>query len=126
MSPDTRRELWVPIGVTAGLGVAACAVALRDPHVSGAWGFCPFFALTGLYCPFCGGLRGTYDLMHGDVAASFAQFPFLLPLLAWMAFLIGAWALAIVRARPITRWVWISGVLLAIPWAAWALLRNLG
>jgi hypothetical protein len=40
-------------------------VALRDPHVPGAWGFCPFLALTGRPCPLCGGLRAVYDLAHG-------------------------------------------------------------
>lgn len=58
---------WVPIGVgAAALGV----LALRDPNQSGSYGFCPLHALTGLDCPFCGGLRGTYALLHGDVATA--------------------------------------------------------
>jgi hypothetical protein len=50
----------------AALGV----VAVRDPNQSGSYGFCPFHALTGLDCPFCGGLRGTHALLHGDVATA--------------------------------------------------------
>ncbi len=51
-------------GVIAGLGV----LAVRDPHQSGSYGLCPLNALTGLDCPFCGGLRGTHALLHGDVS----------------------------------------------------------
>ena len=46
------------------VGVGALGVlALRDPHVSGSYGFCPFRELTGLWCPLCGGLRATNDLV---------------------------------------------------------------
>src|SRR6476619_1391365 len=43
---------------------------LRDPHASGSWGYCPFYALTGLYCPGCGGLRAVNDLTNGDLTAA--------------------------------------------------------
>jgi hypothetical protein len=50
----------------AAAGLSGCAaVALRDPHVPGSWGFCPFLAVTGLPCPLCGGLRAVHDLMWG-------------------------------------------------------------
>ncbi|MGN6299905.1 MAG: DUF2752 domain-containing protein, partial [Angustibacter sp.] len=51
--------------VAAAAGVAA--VAVRDPHTPGAWGFCPFLRLTGRPCPFCGGLRAVNDVLHGDL-----------------------------------------------------------
>ncbi len=31
---------------------------------------CPFKWLTGWNCPFCGGLRMTHDLLHGDLVAA--------------------------------------------------------
>jgi hypothetical protein len=31
---------------------------------------CPSRLLLGLDCPFCGGLRGTQDLLHGDLAGA--------------------------------------------------------
>lgn len=61
--------LW---GGLAG-AVASAVVAVRDPHVPGAYGTCPFLAATGLPCAGCGGLRATHDLLHGDVGAAFAQ-----------------------------------------------------
>lgn len=53
----------------AGLG-AAVLVRLRDPHRAGSYGYCPFHALTGLWCPGCGGLRAANDLTRLDVGAA--------------------------------------------------------
>lgn len=64
MTSTTRRhrDRRTIVGLATS-GVAGLTVlALRDPHVSGSYGFCPFRALTGLWCPLCGGLRATHDL----------------------------------------------------------------
>jgi hypothetical protein len=58
---------WSPVALGAG---ALVLVYVRDPNQSGSYGFCPLRALTGWDCPFCGGLRGTHDLLHGDVASA--------------------------------------------------------
>lgn len=39
---------------------------------------CPFHAMTGLYCPLCGGQRLVLALAHGDLAGAWAQNPLLL------------------------------------------------
>ena len=41
---------------------------------------CPFFWITGLKCPFCGGLRATHELTHGNLKSAF-QFNALLVLM---------------------------------------------
>lgn len=64
-----RQRLRAPLVTAAGLGAAALALHLRDPHVPGSWGYCPSAAL-GFWCPGCGGLRGVNDLTHGDVVAA--------------------------------------------------------
>ncbi|HTN79611.1 MAG TPA: DUF2752 domain-containing protein [Acidimicrobiales bacterium] len=49
---------------------------------------CPFHAMTGLYCPLCGSLRGVGDLAHGHVMAALGSNLLLvvtLPLMAWGA-----------------------------------------
>jgi len=54
--------------LTAAAGLAGClALALRDPHGPGSWGWCPFLLLAGRPCPLCGGLRAVADLEHGRV-----------------------------------------------------------
>ncbi|MGH8970052.1 MAG: DUF2752 domain-containing protein [Actinomycetes bacterium] len=66
------RLRWRVLGagsVAAALGY----LALVDPHQAGRYPVCPFHALTGLWCPGCGGLRATHDLLHGDIAAAVGQ-----------------------------------------------------
>ncbi|GAA4354390.1 DUF2752 domain-containing protein [Angustibacter luteus] len=64
------RRTAAPAAVAGGVAALALALALRDPHVAGSWGHCPFLALTGLPCPFCGGLRAVWELEHGSLSAA--------------------------------------------------------
>lgn len=71
--PDLRGGLMrakVPLLLAGGIGVATLALHLRDPHQSGTWGYCPLYALTGVYCPGCGGLRAVNDLSNLDLAGA--------------------------------------------------------
>jgi hypothetical protein len=59
------------IGVVLLGGVAVgSALLLLHPPVAGAYPICPFKALTGLDCPFCGGMRAVASLLHGNIAAA--------------------------------------------------------
>ncbi|MGW6131641.1 DUF2752 domain-containing protein [Cellulomonas sp. NPDC055163] len=105
-----RAPSWVGAGrarvraarapLTAGaLGAAAVVlVGNVDPHRPGSYGACPLRALTGLYCAGCGGLRATYDLVHGDLAGAWGMNPLwvlLVPVVLglWAAWLARRWAL---------------------------------
>ena len=69
MTPRTRR-LMAPIAV-GGVSLAAVAyVGLVDPNTPGHYPLCPTKALTGLDCPFCGGLRAMHALAHGDLGSA--------------------------------------------------------
>jgi len=111
----------------AAAGAGALALLLRDPHVHGAWGLCPFHALTGWYCPTCGGLRATADLLHGDLAGAWTENP------VWVVtvpVLVVAWVVWVVRrwhGSQQVRWprwpVWVAvgvyavfGVVRNMPW----------
>ena len=59
MATRTVRELTL---LAAGLAGAGTVLVIRDPHGHGSFGICPS-RLLGLYCPGCGGLRGTHDLL---------------------------------------------------------------
>ena len=61
--------MTAPVATIAGLAAATVALHVRDPHVSGSWGYCPL-SLLGIYCPGCGGLRAVNDLTHGDLAGA--------------------------------------------------------
>jgi hypothetical protein len=97
---DTAASRWrgarAPVLVAGGLLAASVVLHLRDPHSSGSYGFCPWLALTGTYCPGCGGLRAVNDLTHGDVlgaASSNLLFVASLPFLAvwWLRSLADGW-----------------------------------
>lgn len=48
----------------AGLTLGTAATVLFTDR--GIWPKCPIYALTGFYCPGCGGLRATEALLHGN------------------------------------------------------------
>jgi Protein of unknown function (DUF2752) len=68
----------------AALGVGA-VVFFFNPSAYVFYPACPFHALTGLYCPGCGGTRALYQLLHGHVLLALkdnALFVLMLPMLA--------------------------------------------
>jgi hypothetical protein len=85
-----RRMLGPALGI-GGLAAATLALHFRDPHAHASWGLCPLYALTGIYCPGCGGLRAVNDLGNGDIlgaASSNLLFFVSIPLIVFM---LGRW-----------------------------------
>lgn len=130
---STVRALRAP-ALAAALGLVAAAVLhVRDPHDSGAYGFCPFQRLTGLPCPGCGGLRAVNDLTRGDVVGALSSNA---AVVVMVSAAVVAWTVWVVRrvrgdhaARPVvvgTRSALVVlavlvvfGVLRATPWGSW-------
>ena len=74
------------------MGLAGAALLrIRDPHVDGAYGYCPFHAITGWWCPACGGMRAVNDLTHGDVVAALSSNVFVPPLVVAGVLLLVRW-----------------------------------
>lgn len=67
---DRVRSLRAPSGAAAGLAAAVTYLAVVDPHEPGHYPVCPFYYLTGMYCPGCGALRAVHDLAHADLAGA--------------------------------------------------------
>lgn len=58
--------------ILLGLAVpAAAALVLLYMHLGGVGLKCPFYELTGLYCPGCGSGRAVFSALHGRFAESF-------------------------------------------------------
>lgn len=60
---------WTPLRAAAVAGSATALVVAFDPvhrHVP----LCPMRALTGWWCPLCGGLRAVDSLAHGQFGAA--------------------------------------------------------
>jgi len=89
-----RHPAAAPLGLLAAGLVGAAWLWTRDPHLPGqALPFCPWYRLTGLRCPGCGGTRMAWDLLHGDLLAAWHDNAALLLALPFVA----AWWLTRLR-----------------------------
>jgi len=91
--PASRPAWWGPVLTGAAVVAGTVYTAVLDPNTSHAFPLCPLKLITGLDCPFCGGLRATHALAHGHLVEAAGHnllfvlaVPFLV--LAW-----GAWLL---------------------------------
>ena len=64
-----------PAAVALATAAGTTYIALNNPHDTGGTFVCPLFAMTGVYCPGCGGTRAVYDLAHGDIAGALSMNP---------------------------------------------------
>lgn len=93
--PRSRR-LVAPLATAAGVGAAVTYLALVDPNEPGHYPLCPTRAFFGVDCPGCGLLRGTHDLVTGDLRGALdhnillvALVPF--AIILWLRWLGRAW-----------------------------------
>lgn len=118
--PPVLRRVVAPVGAAAVTLGAWVVVAAADPNRPASFGRCPVLAVTGAYCPLCGGLRAAYALAHGDLATAIERNVLLvaaLPVLAvvWVRWL--AVRAAGSRADPLPglpRWGLAALVLLTV------------
>jgi len=121
--PTADRTALRRLGLGSALAGAAALtyIGLVDPHRPGSvFPPCMFKLITGWNCPGCGGLRMTYDLMHGDLAAAAVDNVFVLvglPLL--LAWVLGRRQTGRPPFTPAVFWV------VGISVVAWTIVRNL-
>ena len=123
----TAGRMAMPACGGLALAAAAAFVYHANPHTRQVFIPCPFHALTGLYCPACGGLRMVHDLLHGDVVRALHDNALAIPAVAiaglvWLNWAVGCW-----RGRPpvrLERKAWFSPAILAVM-AVWMVVRNL-
>lgn len=81
-----------PLAAATAVGCATVALAVRDPHEPGSWGFCPLLVATGVACPMCGGLSATHGLATADFATAWWDNAYVVGwFLPLMVFLWGRW-----------------------------------
>lgn len=123
-----RQRLTAPV-LLATVAVASFAVVGSvSPYQAGRYPLCPTYALLGVYCPACGGLRAAHDLAHLDLAAAWGMNP--LVVLAVPVALVGwvVWTRRAVRAGPgrrvpdaVRRRSWVAVAVLLV---VFTVLRN--
>lgn len=73
---DDSKMRWLqPALIILALGFVTAVFYLQNPAQSGIFPPCPLFAWTGLYCPGCGSLRATHQLLHGNLVGAFKLNP---------------------------------------------------
>jgi len=124
--PPASMLAWPAVVVVAALAGTAY-IATHNPHQSGGTYVCPLFALTGLYCPGCGGTRAVYDLAHGDIASAIAMNPLFTLAVPILGVLWTRWVLRlrgfVLREWPFPTW---AGIALPAVIVAFFALRNFG
>ncbi|WP_446750603.1 DUF2752 domain-containing protein [Streptomyces sp. WZ-12] len=124
-----RRRTLRTAAVALGAGALAAGYLWHtNPHQPGQLLLpCPFRLLTGLLCPFCGGTRMAYDLMHGDVATAFHDNAVLLVLgVPALAYALTRWLADGLRGRRRPMKLTARGNAVVLGTAAvWLVARNL-
>lgn len=132
-APRTRAELLRGPVLVGAAGLSSAAILyLRDPHDQGAYGLCPFLALTGHPCPGCGGLRAVNNLTHGDIVGAVSSNVLVVALMGVVGILWLIWTIRRSRGedRPIIQMsersgllvlavVLVFGVVRNTPWGSW-------
>lgn len=113
MTSTLSSRLRAPGAVALAATGLAAALVLRDPHVDGAWGWCPFLLLTGVPCPACGGMRAANDLLHGRFAEAAGSNLYAVGTAALGALAFTAWTVASATGRDLGLRRHVPGLLLA-------------
>src|SRR5579859_4257694 len=128
MSPRPRS--WHPATwpglAAAGAAAAVGYVAVVSPLTPGHYPVCPFYALTGYYCPGCGTLRAVHELAHGHLAQAVGYNLLTVLMLPVLGYFWAAWLARSFRREPRRNlahpaWVWGFAALLVAFWVT----RNL-
>ena len=100
--PDRRRKSWKILYFLLPFGLAALTLLLRRPllWVTQRLPACPFYRMTGLYCPGCGNTRSLRALLNGDILLSLRCNILPLVLLAAVVLLFAEWGALLFGGKP--------------------------
>lgn len=110
--------------VAVGFGALTTLVAVRPPSTLPIPP-CPFRAVTGLLCPFCGSTRAVHHLMHGHLSEAVAYNPLgTLTLPLAIIFLVAVVLIPLVRTGRIRsfavpRWVFVVVAVVVLGFGVW-------
>lgn len=94
------RHIGVAILLVGGIAITYFLYAV-DPSRSTLYLPCPFYTLTGFYCPGCGSLRALHSLLHGEVLIACGFNPLTLLSLPYVGYYFLSYATGAVRGKPL-------------------------
>ena len=126
----TSASRWLrvrtPLVVGASVAAASLLVVVVDPNEPGHYPACPTKVVSGLDCPFCGGMRCAHSLLTGDVEGAVDHNALVVALapiaaVAWVLWLWFRWTnrplpSLSTRSRRVAIWL-VVAVLVA--WTVW-------
>lgn len=127
---STSASLRARVKWLAALAALVAVVVLllrNDPSVPGTFPPCPFWWLTGIYCPGCGSTRGLHALLHGMPLRALDFNPLLVIALPFLGLAAARWTRTVwtghaTRVRPLAPWL---GRAIALGVIAFWVLRNI-
>ncbi|WP_460365191.1 DUF2752 domain-containing protein [Actinocorallia lasiicapitis] len=90
-----------PVGIAVGTLVAFGYVGAVDPNEAGHYPTCPLLAMTGVFCPGCGGLRMAHAIAQGNLAEAASRNLLAFVLIPVAIYLWGLWTVATWRGTPV-------------------------
>lgn len=119
-APSRIARVRDPLLAAGTIAATTVALHFRDPHVTHSWGVCPLYAMTGIYCPGCGGLRAVNDLTNGQVGTAASSNLLFVAAIPFLVAIFARWSLAAWHGRrvdvlpPLSRPVRIGLVALVV------------
>jgi hypothetical protein len=96
MGRRPQLKLAVVIGATV---VILCFLLFFDPAKSDFYPPCPFYTVTGFYCPGCGSLRAIHQLCCGNLVAAFGLNPLMVLSLPFLVYTFISYV-TVLRGKP--------------------------
>ena len=115
-----QRLIAIGVGLAAIIG--ALTLYFGDPAISPLFPPCPFYWLTGLWCPGCGSARGAHALLHGDIVGALDLNPLMVISLPFLGYAAVSRLLSIFREKTLARifiapfWGWFVVSVVIIYW----------
>lgn len=113
-APGLTRFATGPFAVLIPAVLGVVLIAVVDPNEPGHYPTCPFYSVTGLYCPGCGSMRAVHAMAHGRWTEALGLNPLAVAAAAWLVAVWAMWVTRSVTGRQRTG--------LAPPWVLWCLL----
>jgi hypothetical protein len=88
------NQMKLPVVIALGFVSVLGLLFFINPAASGVIPDCPSRVFFGIDCPGCGGMRGTYSLLHGDISSTVNHNALLLGL---YPMLVASWFLWVLR-----------------------------